>query len=53
MRKAIIKDGILVCPRHNWKFDLCDNGKCVSGGNKNLKIYELFDLDDEEDTGSA
>ena len=48
-----IQNGVLTCPRHNWKFDLCDNGKCVFGGNKDLKIYETSDIDSEEDSGSV
>ena len=44
---------VLTCNWHNWKFDLCDNGKCVFGGNKDLKIYETSDIDSEEDSGSV
>jgi UDP-MurNAc hydroxylase len=38
---AKIQDHKLVCPRHHWVFDLTAQGKCVSGGNMPLKIYDL------------
>ncbi len=50
---ASIKNGVLTCPRHNWKFNLCDNGMCVFGGNKHLKMYETSDEEEEEDSGSV
>ena len=33
LSNAKIKDGILVCPRHHWTFDLEKKGKCIFGGN--------------------
>ncbi|MCR9192129.1 MAG: Rieske 2Fe-2S domain-containing protein [Gammaproteobacteria bacterium] len=29
LANAKVKDGILVCPRHGWKFDLKNGGKCL------------------------
>lgn len=26
-----IEDGVLVCPKHKWRFDLADGGNCVEG----------------------
>ena len=51
LKNATIKNGILVCPRHQWSFDLGSNGKCVSGGNRDLPIYSITDLDETENTG--
>ncbi len=51
LKNATIKNGILVCPRHQWSFDLSSNGKCVSGGNRDLPIYSITDLDESENTG--
>lgn len=53
LKNASIKDGILVCPRHQWNFDLNSCGKCVAGGNKDLSVYEITDLDEAESTGMA
>jgi len=53
LRGGSIKNGVLTCPRHNWKFDLYNDGKCIFGGNKDLKIYETSDIDSEEDSGSV
>ncbi|MDP3734125.1 MAG: MBL fold metallo-hydrolase [Nanoarchaeota archaeon] len=47
LRNAIIKNGRLVCPRHQWTFDLRSKGECVFGGNMPLKIYAEFN-DEEE-----
>ena len=53
LKNASIENGILVCPRHQWNFDLNDCGKCVAGGNKDLSIYTTTDLDEAENTGMA
>ena len=53
LKNATIKDGILVCPRHQWNFDLNSCGKCIAGGNKDLSIYQTTDLDEAENTGMA
>ena len=53
LKNATIKDGILVCPRHQWNFDLNGCGKCITGGNKDLSIYTITDLDEAENTGMA
>lgn len=45
--------GILVCPRHQWHFDLESCGKCISGGNKDLSVFQTIDLDESENTGMA
>lgn len=37
---AKIQDSKLICPRHHWAFDLRSQGKCVSGGNITLKVYD-------------
>ena len=39
---AIIENGVLECPRHNWKWDL-GTGKCLKGSNSSLKV-ELMKL---------
>ena len=49
LKTGCLENGILTCSRHNWKFDLNDDGKCIFGGNKDLKIYQKKDvLEDEE-----
>ena len=49
LKTGCLENGILTCSRHNWKFDLNDNGKCIFGGNKGLTIYQKKDvLEDEE-----
>jgi UDP-MurNAc hydroxylase len=53
LKNATIKDGILVCPRHQWNFDLNSCGKCIAGGNKDLSVYKITDLDEAENTGMA
>ncbi len=53
LKNATIKDGILICPRHQWNFDLNSCGKCIAGGNKDLSVYEITDLDEAENTGMA
>jgi UDP-MurNAc hydroxylase len=53
LKNATLKNGILVCPRHQWNFDLNSCGKCIAGGNKDLPIYEITDLDEAENTGMA
>jgi len=53
LKNSTIKDGILVCPRHQWNFDLNSCGKCIAGGNKDLPIYDIIDLDEAENTGMA
>jgi UDP-MurNAc hydroxylase len=40
---ATIQDGKLICPRHQWVFDLRSQGKCVVGGNMPLKVHEGSD----------
>ena len=41
---GMLKDGILTCEWHNWKFRLCD-GKCVLGG-EDVRHYPLQIRDD-------
>ena len=53
LKNATIKNGVLVCPRHQWSFDLKSNGKCVAGGNQDLNIYSITDIDEAEHTGMA
>lgn len=53
LKNASIKDGILVCPRHQWNFDLNSCGKCIAGGNKDLPVYKITDIDEAENTGMA
>jgi len=53
LTSATIQNGILVCSRHHWNFDLDSCGKCISGGNKDLSVYEITDLDEAEHTGMA
>lgn len=53
LKSCSIENGILVCPRHQWNFDLHSDGKCVAGGDKDLAVYEITDLDDSENTGMA
>lgn len=53
LRSAKIEDGILTCSRHQWKFDLTNQGKCISGGNRDLAIYATSDLDEAEETGAV
>jgi len=53
LKNAKIEDGILVCPRHQWNFDLNKNGKCIKGGDKDLAIFSTTDIDDAEDSGIA
>jgi UDP-MurNAc hydroxylase len=53
LKNATIENGILVCPRHQWNFDLVKNGKCIKGGNKDLSIFSTTDIDDAEDSGMA
>ncbi|MFN6460364.1 MAG: Rieske 2Fe-2S domain-containing protein [Nostoc sp. DedVER02] len=36
---AKIQDGKLICPRHQWVFDL-HSGECIVGGNMPLKVCE-------------
>ena len=53
LKNSTIRNGILVCPRHQWKFDLNLKGKCVSGGDRDLSIYSITDIDELENTGCA
>lgn len=53
LKNSTIKNGILVCPRHQWNFDLNSCGKCIAGGNKDLSVYDITDLDESENTGMA
>ena len=53
LKNATISDGVLVCPRHQWNFDLNSCGKCIAGGNKDLPVYQTVDLDEAENTGMA
>ena len=41
---GMLKDGILTCEWHNWKFRLCD-GECVLGG-EDVRHYPLEVRDD-------
>ena len=41
---GMLKDGILTCEWHNWKFRLCD-GECILGG-ENVRHYPLQVRDD-------
>ena len=53
LKNSTIENGILTCSRHQWNFDLNSCGKCVAGGNKDLPVYEIIDLDESENTGMA
>ncbi len=53
LKNGTITDGVLVCPRHQWNFDLNSCGKCIAGGNKDLSVYQTVDLDEAENTGMA
>jgi UDP-MurNAc hydroxylase len=45
------QDGKLVCPRHGWTFDLRRDGECISGGNLPLRIFAVWE--DEEQEGEV
>ena len=49
LKSACIENGVLTCSRHNWKFDLNNNGKCTFGGNKDLKIFQKKDIMNNDD----
>jgi len=53
LQKASVSDGILTCSRHNWQFDLKNNGKCIFGGDKDLTMYATSEIDNEEDEGTV
>ncbi|MBI5860371.1 MAG: Rieske 2Fe-2S domain-containing protein [Nitrosarchaeum sp.] len=53
LKNGTIKNGVLVCPRHQWNFDLNSHGKCIAGGNKDLPIYEVTEIDEAENTGMS
>ena len=53
LKNATIKNGVLVCPRHQWNFDLNSHGQCIAGGNKDLPIYEITEIDEAENTGMS
>jgi UDP-MurNAc hydroxylase len=36
--RAEIRDGLLICPRHRWCYDL-QTGRCVSGGGADVNLY--------------
>jgi UDP-MurNAc hydroxylase len=40
LRHAIIRDGIIECPRHHWQWD-ARTGKCLAGGNLRLRVEVL------------
>lgn len=42
LSNAPIENGVLECPRHNWKWDLKD-GKCIQGGNIPLRCQRKHD----------
>jgi UDP-MurNAc hydroxylase len=39
LSNAEIKDGIITCPRHHWKWDV-KTGECLKGGTLKLKCGE-------------
>jgi UDP-MurNAc hydroxylase len=37
---AIVRDGVVECPRHHWKWD-ARTGKCIEGGKIALRIESI------------
>jgi UDP-MurNAc hydroxylase len=41
---ATVRDGVVECPRHHWKWD-ARTGQCLDGGTVSLRVHELASRD--------
>ena len=37
MIRAIVRDGVIECPRHHWRWDIT-SGECLEGGTLPLRL---------------